>query len=335
MGDVKRTDRRGELGRLVAAASRKDILEAAHRLFLDRGYVRTTIPTIAAEAGVAVQTIYNTVGGKRAVLGAVVELAVRGQNYPATVEETLGVRIRSESDPRRIVEMLADWLVATHARTAAISAVIQAAATLDPEVAELESTLAEARLAGYRQAADVLASRGGLPGTTDPESAAATIWSSRAPRHLPVPPTRPGLGPRPVPTLVDGVARGDAHAFVTTLASPNASLYDSKTSPAARRPPSSHSENPASARSPSSTHHGRANYYHRTRNLASRRGRFDSSWVTAGTRGRTGQPLSQAPSPMLALLGRGPSPPVEDEWPSQVLEGNAPRMHQTREWPHE
>jgi len=34
-------------------ASRREILEAGHRLFVERGYVATSIPAIAAEAGVA------------------------------------------------------------------------------------------------------------------------------------------------------------------------------------------------------------------------------------------------------------------------------------------
>jgi AcrR family transcriptional regulator len=177
MSEVKRPDRRAERQRLITAASRRDILEAAHRLFLERGYAATTIPAIAAAADVAVQTIYNTVGGKRAVLGGVIELAVRGPGYPATVSETFGAQLRAERDAARILELFSDWLARTHARTAAISAVIRDAAGLDAEVAELEQTLAEKRLAGYREVADELARRDGLRSGTTPDEAAATIWS--------------------------------------------------------------------------------------------------------------------------------------------------------------
>jgi AcrR family transcriptional regulator len=177
MNEVKRTDRRAERQRLLPAASRRDILEAAHRLFLERGYAATTIPAIAAAADVAVQTIYNTVGGKRAVLGGVIELAVRGPGYPATISETLGARLRAEPDAERIVELFCDWLAGTHARTSAISAVIRDAAGVDAEVAELEQTLAEKRLAGYREVADELARRDALRQGTGPDEVAATIWS--------------------------------------------------------------------------------------------------------------------------------------------------------------
>src|SRR3954451_18742035 len=110
MGDVKPGDRRRSRGKLLVEASRPDILDAAHRLFVERGYVATSIPAIAAEAGVAVQTIYNTVGSKRQILGGVVELAVRGPHYPATPSDSVGERIRAADDAKVIVDLLAGWL---------------------------------------------------------------------------------------------------------------------------------------------------------------------------------------------------------------------------------
>lgn len=176
MADVK-LDRRRERGRLSVQASRRDILEAAHRLFLQHGYGATSVPTIAAEAGVAVQTIYNTVGSKRAVMGGVIELAVRGPSYPAPPSESVGQHIRAARDPDLILELLVDWLAGAHERTAPISVTIREAAAVDPELAELEQALADQRFNGYREAARELARQGGLRNGLDPEQAAATIWS--------------------------------------------------------------------------------------------------------------------------------------------------------------
>jgi AcrR family transcriptional regulator len=177
MTDVKPGDRRRARGRLSVQASRREILEAAHRLFLQQGYVATSVPAIAAEAGVAVQTIYNTVGSKREVMGGVIELTVRGPDYPAAPSESVGARIRATSDPDRILELLVDWLTAAHERTTAISIAIREGAAVDPELAELEQTLADQRFAGYREAAQELARRGGLRKGLSPDQAAATIWS--------------------------------------------------------------------------------------------------------------------------------------------------------------
>jgi AcrR family transcriptional regulator len=177
MREVKGDGRRRARGELLVQTSRRQILEAARRLFVEHGYVATSIPAIAAEAGVAVQTIYNTVGSKRAVLGGVVELAVRGSDDAATPAQTVGERIRAAEDPDRIVGLLADWLAGVHARSASIYVAIREAAAVDAEAAELEQTLADERFNGYREAARELARRGGLRPGLSPDGAAAAIWT--------------------------------------------------------------------------------------------------------------------------------------------------------------
>jgi AcrR family transcriptional regulator len=58
----------------MAAQTRQDILQTARRLFAARGYVATSVGDIAAEAGVAVQTIYSRLGSKRGMLVALLDL---------------------------------------------------------------------------------------------------------------------------------------------------------------------------------------------------------------------------------------------------------------------
>jgi AcrR family transcriptional regulator len=48
-----------------AQATRHEIVAAARRLFAERGYAATTVRDIASEAGVSVQTVYDSVGSKR------------------------------------------------------------------------------------------------------------------------------------------------------------------------------------------------------------------------------------------------------------------------------
>jgi AcrR family transcriptional regulator len=177
MREVKGGGRRRARGELLVQASRREILEAAQRLFVERGYVATSIPAIAAEAGVAVQTIYNTVGSKREVLGGVIELAVRGPRYPAAPSDTVGARIRAAGDPDLIVALLADWLAEAHAGSAAIYLAIRQAAAVDAEAAELERTLADERFSRYAEAARELARAGGLRAGLTPDHAAAAIWT--------------------------------------------------------------------------------------------------------------------------------------------------------------
>src|SRR4051794_27158358 len=243
MSDVKGDDGRRRRGQRLAQASRRQILGAAHRLFVQQGYVATSVAAIAAEAGVAVQTIYNTVGSKRDVLGGVIELAVRGPNYPATPSQTVGDRIRVADEPQLIVELLVDWLAEAHARTAAISLAIREAAAVDPEAAELEQTLADERFSGYRGAArgrwgrrggpprgprgGSSPPRGGLPGARGGPPGGGPGGGGSPPvstQTRPPPPSGASAIPTPPATCVNGAAGASA---ATAAGSPTSSRQHS------------------------------------------------------------------------------------------------------------
>ena len=54
-------------------------LAAARALFIDRGYVATTIDAIADRADVSPETVYSTFGNKRSLLSALVDNTVGHQ----------------------------------------------------------------------------------------------------------------------------------------------------------------------------------------------------------------------------------------------------------------
>jgi len=74
----QRTKYHSPLRERQAAATRRSITEAALELFGELGWATTTLPMIATEAGVSVDTIYATFGTKSALLMAVVDLAIVG-----------------------------------------------------------------------------------------------------------------------------------------------------------------------------------------------------------------------------------------------------------------
>lgn len=160
----------------LAAATRGQVVEAAAQLFAEQGYTGTSIGAIAARAGVAVQTIYNAVGNKAAVLSAVLDAAASGPNAPTPVPEFMAERSRQAPDTTALLDLLADWFVEVNARTASIQQTIRQAAAVDPDVAELERTRARQRLRNYGLAAAALRERGGVAAMTDDE-AAATIFT--------------------------------------------------------------------------------------------------------------------------------------------------------------
>jgi AcrR family transcriptional regulator len=61
--------------REAAAQTRQAILDAARRLFAERGYAATTVQEIAAGARVATATVYASVGGKPRLLDELVSSA--------------------------------------------------------------------------------------------------------------------------------------------------------------------------------------------------------------------------------------------------------------------
>src|SRR5262245_12005370 len=71
---------RSEVRREGAERTRKLILDAAERCFLERGFAATTVASIAASAGTAAETVYATFGTKARLLETLVRRAVRGRS---------------------------------------------------------------------------------------------------------------------------------------------------------------------------------------------------------------------------------------------------------------
>jgi AcrR family transcriptional regulator len=71
----------------AALQTRRKIRDAAETLFLRDGYARTSMKAIAAHAGVSEKTMYLTYATKAKLLRRVIEVAVRGDEAPATLAE--------------------------------------------------------------------------------------------------------------------------------------------------------------------------------------------------------------------------------------------------------
>ena len=68
-----------------AAETRRTIVDAAIKLFGERGWAATTLPLVAAEAGTAVDTIYSAFGTKSGLLMAAVDVAIVGDDDPTAM----------------------------------------------------------------------------------------------------------------------------------------------------------------------------------------------------------------------------------------------------------
>lgn len=162
---------------IAAEETQRAIVEAAARLFLDQGYHGTSIGRIASAAGVAVQTVYNSVGSKRDILSRVLDFAAAGEQAPVPVPQFMREEAEREPDPRRIIALLVDFWRDALPRTAPVFRVIREAAAADPEIAALERARTAQRLANYGNVARLLAQRNALHSGLTIEQAAAAIFA--------------------------------------------------------------------------------------------------------------------------------------------------------------
>lgn len=121
-----------------AAATRQAILDAAERLFGERGYVGTSVAEVAEEARVALKTVYAVFGTKGEVLRALWNLRMRGDEEPVSMAERTWYRaVVEEPDPRRRLALVAHNVRVVRERTAHVTEIVRQAAPADEQIAEL------------------------------------------------------------------------------------------------------------------------------------------------------------------------------------------------------
>ena len=161
-----------------ARETQREIIEAARRLFMERGYTGTTIEQIAQEAGVAVETLYATFGSKRAVLSRLVGVSVVGDDEPVPLLERQGPQaVRREPDQRRQVGIFAHDMREIMARMGPIFGIMRTAAETEPDIAELLRGILQNRLQGITQFARWVVANGPLRDGLAVEDAAETTWA--------------------------------------------------------------------------------------------------------------------------------------------------------------
>lgn len=113
-----------------ALATQTLIVDTARRLFLEQGYHATTIEMIAAEAGVAVSTIYAIFRNKRGILQA-----MREAWHLESGQRDIYAQAREESDPEKRLALAAHATRRQWETGAALTRIYNAAASADSEAA--------------------------------------------------------------------------------------------------------------------------------------------------------------------------------------------------------
>jgi len=168
--------------RAQAAATRRDILEAAQRLFEQQGYAATTMAAIAAEAGVALKTVYLAFETKSGVLRALWNQLLRGDEGEAPVAERSWYReVVEEPDPQRQLRLNARNSRAAKTRIAGVLKVIREAAPVEPDTGALWERIQTEFHANQRVIVERLEERNALRRGLDVDRATDILWTLNHP----------------------------------------------------------------------------------------------------------------------------------------------------------
>ena len=176
MDEVVKTPRPGRSVAPSQARTRRTraaVVDAARSLFLERGYVATTIESISDRSDTPQATVYRLFSSKLGILKAVLDVAIVGDDQSVPMADRPQVRsLLGDPDPVQQVTGFAALLRDLMARTAPVHRLLADAARSDADAASLLAEIARQRHEGQRRIARSLARSGALkPGLRERDAA--------------------------------------------------------------------------------------------------------------------------------------------------------------------
>lgn len=114
-----------------AAETRKNVLDAATRLFIERGWAGTTLAAVAADAGTAIETVYSAFGSKSGLLTAAIDVAILGDDLQAPLVDRLEFTALGEGGRSKRTAAAAHLIALAHLRSVPLLRALQEAAASD------------------------------------------------------------------------------------------------------------------------------------------------------------------------------------------------------------
>lgn len=178
---VKR-DYRSELRAAQALETRRSIVAAASKLFVEDGYVATTIDAVAVAAGVSRKTVFTAVGGKLDLLKVALDWAVAGDDRPVAVADRGEMRqIMAEDDAVVLLRGCARVIVAITGRAAGLAQALEVAGGMDPAACDLVEQARRHRLDDARMVVGRLRALGALTSDLAYDEAVDLVWLATDP----------------------------------------------------------------------------------------------------------------------------------------------------------
>jgi len=166
-----------------ADETRRQMLTAAHKLFIERGYAGATIEAIAAAAGVAPETIYAVFKNKGRILVSLINFlsATRAEERVPLLERAGPQAVAREHNQRRQLKIFAQVVANNLEGNASISEIILVAAKTDHDIKKIMQQLIKQRRQHMAVAVQQIASNGPFRENMDEAYATDTVWTLTSP----------------------------------------------------------------------------------------------------------------------------------------------------------
>jgi AcrR family transcriptional regulator len=164
---AKRPSRREQ----YAQVTRQAIVDAARKLFAERGYFATKVDDIAAEAQVAPATVYAVTGGKQGLLEEMVRLWSTDPAIAASMEQT-----DQAGDAHQVIDVLAAASRQMREEWADVIHILLSTAPHDSAIAEALESPTHIYRSSIARMAERLKQLGSLRPGIDTGQAADILW---------------------------------------------------------------------------------------------------------------------------------------------------------------
>jgi TetR/AcrR family transcriptional regulator, regulator of autoinduction and epiphytic fitness len=170
-----------------ARETKKQIVEAARSLFVERGYAGTSIEAIASQAGVSQETVYSIFKNKRNILSFLLDISVGGDDRPIAVLDRSELQaVIHDTDQRRQLTMFAQGITEIMTRAEPIFEIMRGAAKSEPEIADLLKRMLDERLQNMIRFVRSVSVNGKLRDGLSEQDAGEIAWMMTSPElfHL-------------------------------------------------------------------------------------------------------------------------------------------------------
>lgn len=166
-----------------AEETRRQILTAAYKLFIERGYAGATIEAIAAEAGVAPETIYAVFKNKGRILVSLINFlsATRAEEKIPLLQRAGPLAVAQERDQHRQLQMFAQVVADNLEGAASVSEIILVASKTERNVEKIMQQLTKQRRQHMTSAVQQIAANGPFRENMDEVYATDIVWTLTSP----------------------------------------------------------------------------------------------------------------------------------------------------------